>query len=113
MSDGAPVATVREYPVSFWLLTFIGVVTIGLVLLDGTLVLGNQSYETEINERQQAINQGVRLNQLANTVARALANQAVAHQNQALRDLLVHNGVAVDMHPATTSPVPASQPTGK
>ncbi len=98
----------RPDAILYWLMTFLAAATIILVLANGILVLGNQSYEAEISQRQQTINQGSRMNQVGNVVARVLAAEAVSHQDEALRDLLTQNGIPVNLHPAQPGAAPAS-----
>jgi hypothetical protein len=92
----------------YWLVTALAAATIILVVANGILVLGNQSYEAEISQRQQTINQGLRMNQVGNVVTRVLAAEAVSHQDEALRDLLTQNGIPVNLHPTQPSGAPAS-----
>jgi hypothetical protein len=59
------------------------------------LALGNQSLQTEVNERQQFIAQSIQLEQLNRQVVAALANMAMKSNDEQLKNLLTSAGVGI------------------
>ena len=68
-----------------------------LVLANMLLVLGNQSMQAEVNERQQYITQAIQLDNLNRQVVGALASLALKGNDEQLKKMLAASGVNLDV----------------
>jgi hypothetical protein len=98
------------------LLVALSGITLVLVVVYIVLTQDNRSVQTEINQRQQFINQGIRLGRINDALIHILATTAVSNNDDKLRDLLAQNGITIN--PATGAPEreaapPAAAPTGR
>jgi hypothetical protein len=85
--------------------------TLLLVVVNVWLVLSDQSRQAEVNQRQQYIEQSVRLGRINASLVRALASAAVTNKDDKLRALLTEQGINITYTPnaaATTGTVPAA-----
>ena len=71
-----------------WVLGLLAVVALGATGASVLLQQGNASLQREVNERQKAVNDGVRLAQINAQLVQALANVAAQADDKAIRDLL-------------------------
>lgn len=78
--------------------------TLVLVLINVWLVLGDQSRQAEVNQRQQYIEQSVRLGRVNASLVRALATAAVTKKDDKLRALLTAQGINVTYTPNSATP---------
>jgi len=78
---------------AFWAATALAVVTVVLIAANAVLLSRDQDLQADVNQRQQVINQGVRLGQLNTTLIRTLAGAAVSEHDDKLRDILAEVGV--------------------
>src|SRR5215472_11224397 len=62
----------------------------------------NRSLRSEVDQRQQFINQSIQLNRVDEALIRALASTAVTDKDDKLRDLLAQNGITIN--PRTGAP---------
>lgn len=88
--------------------------TLILVFLNVWLVLSDQSRQAEVNQRQQYINQSIRLGRINEGLVRALATTAVNNKDEKLRKLLTDQGINFTFTPnaaATTGASPAASGT--
>ena len=76
------------------------------VLVNILLTLGNQSVQTEVGDRQQYIAQAIQLENLSRQVVGAMANMALKSNDEALKKLLMANGIDLD---ATGAAAPRSK----
>ena len=74
-----------------------------LVLVNILLVVGNQSVQTEVSERQQFIAQAIQLETLSRQVVGVLASLAMKTNDEALKKLLTTSGINLDL-PAGAAP---------
>jgi cell division protein FtsI/penicillin-binding protein 2 len=85
-----------------------------LVLVYISLVQDNRAVQTEVNRRQQFINQSIQLGRISDALIRALAAAVVNSKDDKLRELLAQNGITVNAagEPERTPPSasPASSP---
>jgi predicted Holliday junction resolvase-like endonuclease len=72
-----------------------------LVLVNILLMMGNQSVQTEVGDRQQYIAQAIQLDNLSRQVVGAMANMALKSNDEALKKLLMANGIDLDAAGAT------------
>ena len=84
------------------LLVALSGITLVLVVVYVVLTQDNRSVQTEINQRQQFINQGIRLGRINDALIHILATTAVSNNDDKLRDLLAQNGITIN--PATGAP---------
>jgi hypothetical protein len=90
-----------------------GLTLIG-VFLNIWLIFGDQSRQAAVNQRQQYIEQSVRLGRINAGLVRALASAAVTNKDDKLRALLTEQGINVTYTPnaaATTATPPAASGT--
>ena len=66
------------------------------------LIQGNRSVQSEVNQRQQFINQSIQLGRVNDALIRALATMAVSNNDDKLRDLLAQSGITIN--PTTGAP---------
>jgi hypothetical protein len=94
------------------LLVALSGITLVLVVVYIVLIQDNRSVQTQINQRQQFINQSIQLGRINDTLIRALAATAVSNKDDKLRDLLAQNGITIN--PTTGAPereaAPAAAP---
>jgi hypothetical protein len=74
---------------------------IGIFLIDRVM-------QQEVDKRQQQINNGAQINRVDQLLVRALATQAASTHDDALRDLLNHNGVTHQLTPPVSNDAPAA-----
>jgi hypothetical protein len=76
-------------------------------------VLGQsiRSIQADVNQRQQFINQGIRLNRINEGLIRMIAQTAINDGDDNLRDVLTRNGITVSRPSTTPSGSTASPPS--
>ena len=67
------------------------------VLVNILLMMGNQSVQTEVGDRQQYIAQAIQLENLSRQVVGAMANMALKSNDEHLKKLLMANGIDLDV----------------
>jgi hypothetical protein len=77
-------------------------ITLVLVVVYIVLIQGNRSVQSEVNQRQQFINQSIQLGRVNDALIRALATTAVSNNDDKLRDLLAQSGITIN--PTTGAP---------
>lgn len=82
-----------------------------VVIVNAVLFVGNRQIQREIAQRNQVIQQSLQLEPIYQSLVRALAESAVARQDEALRALLASEGIQVSATPAPVAQ-PAPAPTG-
>jgi len=96
------------WPTAYWAATALAVVAVLLIAANAVLLSRDQDLQAEVNQRQQIINQGVRLSQLNTNLIRALAGAAVTERDDKLRDILAEVGVTFTVNaggaPASAKP---------
>ena len=75
------------------------------------LIQDNRSVQSEINQRQQFINQSIQLGRINDALIRALATTAVNSKDDKLRDLLAQNGITIN--PTTGAPEREAAPAAR
>jgi hypothetical protein len=98
-------------PTDGWLyrlLVALSGITLILVVVYIVLIQDNRSIQTEVNQRQQFINQSIQLGRVNDTLVRALAAAAVDGKDDKLRDLLAQNGITIN--PTTGAPERTAAP---
>lgn len=90
-------------------LNVIGFLTLILVFVNMFLLVGNQSLQRIVAERQQAIMRSIQMQGPAREVISALANLAVRTEDEKLKQLLANHGITISVNNAP----PAGAPKGK
>ena len=86
----------------FWLLTTLGFVSLLLVIANIVLANGNLLRQSEINQRQQFVQQSLQLETLYKEIVRALGELATKNNDEQVKALLSSQGLTI---------APASTPT--
>jgi hypothetical protein len=87
----------------YWVTVVISTLTLVLVAAYIVLVQDNRAVQTDVNRRQQFINQSIQFGRINEALVRAVAAAAVSNKDDKLRDLLVENGITIN---ASGEPVP-------
>ena len=80
----------------YWISTVLAGASIALVIVNGTMYLGNQSVQAEVNRRQQFINQSVQLSRVSEALVRSILGAATRNKDEQLRKLLAQHGISAD-----------------
>ncbi|HXV48555.1 MAG TPA: hypothetical protein VEB61_07095 [Candidatus Binatia bacterium] len=84
-------------------LNLLGFLSLILVFVNMFLLVGNQSLQRTVAERQQLIMRGIQMQAPAREVITALANLAVKSDDEQLKQLLVNHGITVTVNPASAA----------
>ena len=79
-------------------LNVIGFLTLILVFVNMFLLVGNQSLQRIVAERQQVIMRSIQMQVPAREVISALANLAVRSEDEQLKQLLAKHGITVSVN---------------
>jgi len=81
--------------VMYWLSMLFSGIAVLLVVLDMAMVSGNRALQIELNSRQMSIDNAVRLSQLNQNLAQALAEASLKNNDKEIRDLLYSQGITI------------------
>ena len=84
-------------------LNLFGFLTLILVFVNMFLLVGNQSLQRSVAERQQFIMQSIQMQAGGREIIAALANLAVRSDDEQLKQLLAKHGITVSVNPAPPS----------
>jgi uncharacterized protein YcfL len=84
-------------------LNVVGFITLILVFVNMFLLVGNQSLQRIVAERQQVIMRSIQTQGPAREVITALANLAVRTDDEQLKQLLANHGITVTVNPGSSS----------
>ncbi len=87
-------------------LNVIGFLTLILVFVNMFLLVGNQSLQRIVAERQQVIMRSIQMQGPAREVISALANLAVRTEDEQLKQLLANHGITVSVNPGPATSAP-------
>ena len=87
-------------------LTILASLVLLLVVVNIFVALGNQSIQTEVGERQQAISQTLQLESLNRQLINVLASLALKTNDEGLKKVLTAGGINL---PGTAEPAPAKK----
>ena len=79
-------------------LNLFGFLTLILVFVNMFLLVGNQSLQRSVTERQQVIMQSIQMQGSAREIVSALANLAVRTEDEQLKQLLAKHGITVTVN---------------
>ena len=86
----------------FWLLNTLALLGLATVVVNIILALGNQQMQAEVNQRQQLINDGIRLSRLNTQLIQTLAETSARTGDAALRNLLASHGIDFTIKPTSS-----------
>jgi hypothetical protein len=87
----------------FLALTALGGLALALMLVNGTLAIGNRARQAEISTLQAGVQQTAQLQVLQTEIAKALAELAIKGNDKQVLDMLAANGITVTLNqPAGT-----------
>ena len=84
-------------------LNLFGFLTLVLVFVNMFLLVGNQSLQRSVTERQQVIMQSIQMQGPAREIVGALANLAVRSEDEQLKQLLAKHGITVTVNPQNSN----------
>ena len=86
-------------------LTGLSGLAVALVVLNGSLAVGNRTRQAEIGVRQAGVQQTAQLQVLQTEIAKALADLAIKSNDKQVLDMLASNGITVTLNnPPAESP---------
>jgi hypothetical protein len=96
----------------FWVLTLMAAASAVLVVLNMYFYQQNRALQTEVNSRQQFIQQSVQLEVLYREIAKALADLSIRNQDAEVGDLLRSLGFTLPGS-APGGSTPSAEPSPK
>jgi hypothetical protein len=94
----------------WWTATGLAAISVILVIFNVIMVMGNQTRQAEVAQRQQFINQSVQLGRLNQNLVNLLAQAAVKNGDAEIQQMLTANGITVSANAPVESGTPASAP---
>jgi hypothetical protein len=88
----------------FWLLTLLGAAALVVVSVNIFTMMANADLRTEVNQRQQFINQSVKLGRLHKQLIQGLANLSARSGDEELRQVLARHGIEFTVSKSATPP---------
>jgi uncharacterized protein HemX len=86
-----------------WVIALLAVLAVGFVAGNIYLHRSNLSLQDELAQRQQFINESIRLSRLNTQLVQALATMAAQSDDQAIRGLLANHGITFTVNLNETS----------
>ena len=86
----------------FWTLNGVAGMVLLLIAVNISLFLDNRELQGQTLERQQFINQSIRLSRVNTQLIRAIAGVSAQTNDAQLRDLLAAHGVTFNLNPDAT-----------
>jgi hypothetical protein len=96
----------------YWIVTFLGLLSLALLVANFTLLRSNRGLQREIAARQQYVQQSVQLEGLYREIVRALAELAARNNDADVRALLGKHGITYAVNPPAAAPAPTPAPAG-
>ena len=96
---------------SYWTVTALAASCLLLLAAHATLQAMNRSLRSDIDTRQQYVQQSVQLEGLYREIVRALAELGARHNDEDLRALLQRHGISYSVNPGSAPS--ATPPTRK
>ena len=90
-------------------LNLFGFLTLILVFVNMFLLVGNQSLQRVVGERQQFIMQSIQAQSGAREVIAAVANLAVRTDDEQLKQMLAKHGITVSVNPVAPPATPKTK----
>lgn len=97
-----------------WVAVAFAAASLVLVIVDFFLAQQNRGLQTQVNQRQDFINESVQLNRVNQALIQAMAAAVVNDKDDKLRSVLTENGITVNVRPnkAGASPAPVTPKSG-
>ena len=90
-------------PGLLWSVAVVALIALGFVAANIVLHRTNLALQEELAQRQQFINESIRLSRLNTQLVQALATLAAQTDDQAIRDLLANHGITFTVNLADTA----------
>ncbi len=94
--------------IQYWIATFVGAGCFAAMAANVTLGTLNHSARTDVNQRQQYVQQSVQLEGLYKEIIRALAELGTRNNDADVKALLVRHGITVNVAAPAAAPAPAA-----
>jgi CHASE1-domain containing sensor protein len=88
---------------AYWASVLLSALALLLLVSNVALVNSNRNLQAEISQRQTAINSGINLSQLNNSLVQALADASIKNDDKDIRDLLAAQGITIKPKGAATA----------
>ena len=99
--------------VQYWVLTAIAAASFAAMLASVTLGYSNATSRTEVNQRQQFVQESVQLEVLYREIVRALAELAARNNDSDVKAMLQKHGITYTANAPAGSPAGAAAPARK
>ena len=96
----------------FWILTALAAASAVLAIANMVLYQGNRTVQSEVNGRQQFIQQSIQLEVLYREMVKALADLSIRNRDAELSEFLRNQGVTISSGTAGAAPSPNATPGG-
>lgn len=98
----------------YWVLSVIGALCVVIVIVNMGLFSSNRSLQTQVNQRNQYIQQSLQLQGLYQQIVRSLADLTLRNHDEQLRNVLAKQGINVtaSAQPPAGTAVPAQGKAG-
>lgn len=98
----------------YWILTLIAAASFMAMLVNIAFGVANGNARTDVNQRQQFVQQSVQLEGLYKDIVRSLAELGARNNDGDVKALLQKHGITYNVNPpAATAPAPAAAPARK
>lgn len=100
----------------YWVLSVIGALCVAFVIANMVLFSGNRALQTQVDQRNQYIEQSLQLQGLYQQIVRAVADLSVKYHDEQLRAVLAKQGIHVTSSgqpPAAAAAAGAAVPSGR
>ena len=99
--------------VQYWVVTAIAAASLAAMLASVTLGYGNAASRTEVNQRQQFVQQSVQLEGLYREIVRALAELASRNNDSDVKAMLQKHGITYTANAPASGAAGATTPARK
>ena len=97
----------------YWILTLIAAASFVAMLVNIALGVTNGNARTDVNQRQQFVQQSVQLEGLYKDIVRSLAELGARNNDGDVKALLQKHGITYNVNPPAAPPAPATAPARK
>jgi hypothetical protein len=97
----------------YWTLTVIAAASFVAMLVNIGFGVANGNARTDVNQRQQFVQQSVQLEGLYKDIVRSLAELGARNNDGDVKALLQKHGITYNVNPPAATPAPAAAPARK
>ena len=97
----------------YWILTLIAGAAFLVTLVNIALGVTNGNARTDVNQRQQFVQQSVQLEGLYKDIVRSLAELGARNNDGDVKAMLQKHGITYNVTPPANAPAPAAAPARK